>query len=82
MKAALRDAFLSALVAFGLFAPMVGLLTESGPQGLYRSPLERRAALPPFRPAWLADSGPISNTLLGGAGASGGPRSGRAAANP
>jgi branched-chain amino acid transport system permease protein len=35
MKAALRDAFLSALVALGLFAPMIGLVTESGPQGLF-----------------------------------------------
>ena len=35
MKPALRDAGLSALVALGLFTPMIGLLTESGPQGLY-----------------------------------------------
>ncbi|MDR3535543.1 MAG: high-affinity branched-chain amino acid ABC transporter permease LivM [Acetobacteraceae bacterium] len=34
MKAALRDAFLSAAVALGLFAPMVGLLTEPGEHGL------------------------------------------------
>lgn len=31
---ALRDAFLSALVALGLFAPMVGMLTTSGEHGL------------------------------------------------
>ena len=31
---ALRDAFLSALVAFGLFAPLIGLLTTSGDKGL------------------------------------------------
>ena len=35
MSAALRDAFLSALVALGLFGPMVGLLTESGDRSLY-----------------------------------------------
>ena len=35
MKAALRDAGLSALVALGLFGPMIGLKTESGPGGLY-----------------------------------------------
>jgi branched-chain amino acid transport system permease protein len=34
MKAALRDAFLSAAVALGLFGPMVGLLTENGDDGL------------------------------------------------
>ena len=34
MRAALRDAFLSAAVALGLFVPMVGLVTESGEQGL------------------------------------------------
>jgi branched-chain amino acid transport system permease protein len=35
MSPILRDAGLSALVALGLFTPMVGLLTESGPTGLY-----------------------------------------------
>ena len=35
MNAALRDAGLSALVALGLFGPMVGLVTESAPGGLY-----------------------------------------------
>jgi branched-chain amino acid transport system permease protein len=34
MKSPLRDAFLSALVAFGLFAPIVGLVTTSGEHGL------------------------------------------------
>ena len=34
MSAALRDAFLSAAVALGLFGPMVGLLTTAGPRGL------------------------------------------------
>jgi branched-chain amino acid transport system permease protein len=34
MKPALRDAFLSAAVALGLFGPMVGLLTEPGDHGL------------------------------------------------
>jgi branched-chain amino acid transport system permease protein len=33
-RAALRDAFLSALVALGLFAPMVGLVTMPGARGL------------------------------------------------
>jgi branched-chain amino acid transport system permease protein len=37
MSAALRDAVLSALVALGLFAPMIGLKTESGAEGLYLS---------------------------------------------
>ena len=37
MSGALRDAGLSALVALGLFGPMVGLLTESGPGGLFLS---------------------------------------------
>ena len=31
---ALRDAFLSAIVALGLFAPLVGLVTTSGEHGL------------------------------------------------
>ncbi len=31
---ALRDAFLSALVALGLFAPMIGLVTTNGDNGL------------------------------------------------
>jgi len=44
MKAALRDAFLSALVALGLFGPMVGLLTESGAQVLYLTPRPRALA--------------------------------------
>ena len=35
MNPALRDAGLSALVALGLFAPMLGLRTENGPAGLY-----------------------------------------------
>ncbi len=35
MNAALKDAFISALVALGLFGPMVGLLTESGERSLY-----------------------------------------------
>ncbi len=35
MKSGLRDAVLSALVAVGLFAPMVGLKTDSGAHGLY-----------------------------------------------
>jgi branched-chain amino acid transport system permease protein len=34
MRAALRDAFLSAAVALGLFGPMVGLLTQPGDKGL------------------------------------------------
>ena len=34
MKRALRDAGLSALVALGLFAPLVGLVTENGDHGL------------------------------------------------
>ena len=34
MTSALRDAFLSALVALGLFAPLVGLVTETGDHGL------------------------------------------------
>jgi branched-chain amino acid transport system permease protein len=34
MRAALRDAFLSAAVALGLFAPMVGLVTETSDRGL------------------------------------------------
>ena len=35
MKSALRDAVLSALVALGLFAPMIGLKTHSGAHGLF-----------------------------------------------
>ena len=35
MNPNLRDAGLSALVALGLFAPMLGLRTENGPAGLY-----------------------------------------------
>ncbi len=35
MRPIIRDAGLSALVALGLFTPMVGLLTQSGPTGLY-----------------------------------------------
>src|SRR6185437_14236401 len=35
MKSALRDAVLSALVALGLFVPMIGLKTNSGAHGLY-----------------------------------------------
>ena len=35
MNAALRDAGLSALVALGLFGPMIGMVTESAPDGLY-----------------------------------------------
>ena len=34
MNAALRDAFLSALIALGLFAPLVGLVTTSSEHGL------------------------------------------------
>ena len=34
MKGAFRDAGLSALVALGLFAPLIGLVTESGDHGL------------------------------------------------
>jgi branched-chain amino acid transport system permease protein len=34
MRGALRDAFLSAVVALGLFAPMVGLVTETSDRGL------------------------------------------------
>jgi branched-chain amino acid transport system permease protein len=34
VKAALRDALLSAAVALGLFAPMVGLVVDNGDQGL------------------------------------------------
>ena len=34
MTAALRDAFLSAAIAFGLFAPLVGLVLDNGDQGL------------------------------------------------
>lgn len=37
MKGALRDAVLSALVALGLFTPMVGLRTEEGAGGLFLS---------------------------------------------
>ncbi|MCL2428526.1 MAG: high-affinity branched-chain amino acid ABC transporter permease LivM [Alphaproteobacteria bacterium] len=37
MKATLRDAVLSALVALGLFTPMVGLRTEEGEHGLFLS---------------------------------------------
>ncbi len=33
MSAALRDAFLSALVALGLFGPVIGLVTAPGPSG-------------------------------------------------
>ena len=32
---ALRDAFLSALVALGLFGPMIGLKTNAGDRGLF-----------------------------------------------
>jgi branched-chain amino acid transport system permease protein len=35
---ALRDAFLSALIALGLFVPLVGLVTTSGDQGLTLTP--------------------------------------------
>jgi branched-chain amino acid transport system permease protein len=38
LSAALRDAFLSALVAFGLFGAMIGLKTVSGPTHLVLSP--------------------------------------------
>ncbi len=34
MKSALRDAFLSAAIALGLFAPLVGLVLDNGDQGL------------------------------------------------
>jgi branched-chain amino acid transport system permease protein len=34
MKSAVRDAGLSALVALGLFAPLIGLVTENGDHGL------------------------------------------------
>ena len=34
MKTALRDAFLSAAIALGLFAPMVGLVLDNGDQGV------------------------------------------------
>ena len=34
MRAALRDALLSAAIALGLFAPMVGLVLDNGDQGL------------------------------------------------
>ncbi len=34
MRAALRDAFLSAAIALGLFAPLVGLVLDNGDQGL------------------------------------------------
>ena len=38
MRAALRDACLSALVALGLFAPMIGLRTDAGEHGLTLTP--------------------------------------------
>ncbi|MBN8925723.1 MAG: branched-chain amino acid ABC transporter permease [Rhodospirillales bacterium 69-11] len=38
MSAALRDAFLSAVVALGLFGPMVGLVTTPTPNGLTLDP--------------------------------------------
>ena len=44
MRSTLKDAFLSALVALGLFGPMVGLVTESGPEGLYLVPRPRALA--------------------------------------
>ena len=34
MRAALRDAFLSAAIALGLFAPLVGLVLDNGERGL------------------------------------------------
>ena len=34
MKGALRDAGISALIALGLFGTMIGLVTQSGPQGM------------------------------------------------
>jgi branched-chain amino acid transport system permease protein len=34
MKSALRDAGLSALIALGLFTPLIGLVTENGDHGL------------------------------------------------
>ena len=34
MRTAIRDAFLSALIALGLFAPLIGLVTENGGEGL------------------------------------------------
>jgi len=38
LRAGLRDAFLSALVALGLFGPIVGLVTEPGERGLILVP--------------------------------------------
>ena len=38
MKPALRDAFLSALVALGLFVPLIGLRTDPGAHGLTLNP--------------------------------------------
>ncbi len=45
MKRALRDAFLSALVALGLFAPMIGLRTSPGGDGLVLNPRPLPVAL-------------------------------------
>jgi branched-chain amino acid transport system permease protein len=45
VSAALRDAFLSALVALGLFGPMIGLRTESAPDGLYLTTRPRALAI-------------------------------------
>ena len=45
LRAALRDAFISALVALGLFGPMIGLLTESAPDGLFLTTRPRALAV-------------------------------------
>ena len=37
-QSALSDAFISALVALGLFGPMIGLKTDAGDRGLYLTP--------------------------------------------
>jgi branched-chain amino acid transport system permease protein len=45
MKAAFRDAFLSALIALGLFGPMIGLRTAPDEHGLILVPQPRALAL-------------------------------------
>ncbi len=45
MTSAFRDAGLSALVALGLFGPMIGLRTEAGPTGLFLVPRPLALAL-------------------------------------
>ena len=44
LNAALKDAFLSALVALGLFGPMIGLRTDSAAAGLFLVPRPRALA--------------------------------------